>query len=556
MIKSIKLKFGKSPNLEAAPIPLTPVTVFVGPNNSGKSKILSEINDFCNGGLQKAGDVILDNIEYESSSKEEAEQKIQQITLNPRPSDAIHQGNIIIGKRGNRLQISRQNLQHKIENPNSDTLSYCGWYLRLYTLILDGKNRISLTNMQPVGDLKESPPSSFRVLFDDEIKRAEVRRIIYEAFESYLVMDPTNFQHLRINLAARAPNTEMEEKGIHGEAVRFHSEADPIENSSDGVKAFAGIIIEIIAGDPYVLLIDEPEAFLHPALSFKLGKEIATTTKGSAKRIFISTHSAKFVMGCIQSGVPVNIVRLTYRGGVPTARILPNEEILRLMRNPLLRSTGVLEGLFYEFVVITEADTDRAFYQEINERLLTQGPDSGIPNCLFINAQNKQTVQTIVTPLRELGIPAVGIVDIDVLKDGGTVWTRFLTSGSIPKAEHESLAILRKEIKDKFDATNKDMKREGGIELLSGSDKEATKNLFEKLAEYGLFVVPNGELESWLPNLGVPGHGPEWLIAVFEIMGENPESPSYLKPSNEDVWKFLGDIRSWLMDTGRKGIPT
>jgi hypothetical protein len=37
------------------------------------------------------------------------------------------------------------------------------------------------------------------------------------------------------------------------------------------------------------------------------------------------------------------------------------------MRNPLLRSTGVLSGLFYEFVIVTEADADRAFYQEIND---------------------------------------------------------------------------------------------------------------------------------------------------------------------------------------------
>src|SRR5207248_10030214 len=114
-------------------------------------------------------------------------------------------------------------------------------------------------------------------------------------------------------------------------------------------------------------------------------------------------------------GAPVNIIRLTYRGGVATARVLRNDDLLKLMRNPLLRSTGVLNGLFYEFVVVTESDSDRAFYQEINERLLRFNPELGIPNCLFLNAQNKQTVRSIIRPLRELGIPAAGIVDIDVL---------------------------------------------------------------------------------------------------------------------------------------------
>lgn len=42
------------------------------------------------------------------------------------------------------------------------------------------------------------------------------------------------------------------------------------------------------------------------------------------------------------------------------------------MQNPLLRSIGVFNALFYNAVVVTEADADRAFYQEINERLLKE----------------------------------------------------------------------------------------------------------------------------------------------------------------------------------------
>ena len=51
-------------------------------------------------------------------------------------------------------------------------------------------------------------------------------------------------------------------------------------------------------------------------------------------------------MGCIQSGSPLNIIRLTYKNGIPTSRLLPQDKILHLMRHPLLRSTGVLNGLF------------------------------------------------------------------------------------------------------------------------------------------------------------------------------------------------------------------
>lgn len=138
--------------------------------------------------------------------------------------------------------------------------------------------------------------------------------------------------------------------------------------------------------------------------------------------MFISTHSANFLMGCVQGKVPLNIVRLTFDGKSGTSRLLTKEQLTPLMRNPLLRSIGVLNALFYNYVVVTEADADRAFYQEINERLLAAGDPRGIEGCLFLNAQNKQTVWDIVKPLRELGIPCVGVVDIDILKEGGVVW--------------------------------------------------------------------------------------------------------------------------------------
>jgi hypothetical protein len=100
------------------------------------------------------------------------------------------------------------------------------------------------------------------------------------------------------------------------------------------------------------------------------------------------------------------------------------------------------------------------------------------------------------------------------------------------------------------------MKREGGVRILPDGDREAATNLLERLAEYGLFVVRNGELESWLPSLNAGGHGPGWLISVFQKMGEDPGHADYLKPANDDVWAFLGEIKHWLTIASRKGIPT
>lgn len=497
----------------------------------------------------------MDQITFAPLSLDEIGDAIDRITIRSLPGEEIPEGDIVIGSRNERKRVSKKWLLEVASNPNIDTSGFCTTFAKYMTLYLNGRNRIGLVDHQGAGDLQQDPISSFQVLFRDDAKRAELRRIVFEAFGVYLAIDPTNIGTLRLRLSGRPPINAVEERGLHAGAVEFHSKAILIDSASDGVKAFIGIMAEIIAGEPLVLLIDEPEAFLHPSLAFSLGREIATTTIGSKKRLFVSTHSPTFVMGCIQSSAPINIVRLTYRNQTPTARLLSSNTILKLMRNPLLRSTGVMSALFYESVVVTGSDADRAFYQEINERLLRFRPDWGIPNCLFLNAQNKQTVQVILRPLRELGIPGAGIVDIDILKEGGTVWSGFLDGGFVPEIEKQSLAVTRSAILKCLGQTGKNMKRDGGIDLLRGSDKEAAANLFDRLDDYGLFVVRGGEVECWLNHLGVKGHTPSWLVQVFEKMGERPESEDYVRPTGGDVWAFLSSVKGWLSNQQRKGIP-
>ena len=556
MIDTLSLKFGRAPGLPAETIHTTPVTVFVGPNNSGKSKVLAEIYQYCTTGRRNVSDVIVERVGFGVLSLQAAEARVRHVTLRPHVNETLLPDHVIVGKRGHRQHVPEQELIKSLTSANTRTRKFCQWYLAYNTLILDGQSRINLINEQTAGDLQQAPQTSFQTLFRDNTRRAEVRRIVHDAFNAYLVIDPTNLGTLRLRLSATEPASEVQERGIHDESVQFHEGALPIQEASDGIKAFSGMITEIIAGDPAILLIDEPEAFLHPALSFKLGKEIALASSGSDKRLFVSTHSPSFVMGCIQSGSPINIVRLTYRDGVATARLLASQELLTLMRNPLLRSTRVLDGLFYEFVVVTEADTDRAFYQEVNERLLRYKPEWGIPNCLFLNAQNKQTVPTVLKPLRNLGIPAVGVVDVDILKDGGLPWSKFLEGGFVPALERGALAVWRKSVNDKLKETGRDMKRDGGLSILQGESKEAAENLCDALRKYGLFVVKRGELESWLPELTAAGHGPSWLIDVFQKMGEDPEREEYLRPGIDDVWSFLAEVKQWLRNPARKGIPS
>lgn len=186
---------------------------------------------------------------------------------------------------------------------------------------------------------------------------------------------------------------------------------------------------------------------------------------------------------------------------------------------------------------------------------MSAGDKRGIPHTLFLNAQGKDTIPKIIEPLRRLGIPAAGIVDIDVLKEGGQKWTRQLKAAGVPDSEHQPFGTRRANVLASLQAEGAEFKRDGGVDLLSGQDREAADNLFRELARYGLFVVRRGEVEAWLSDLNVSRSKEVWLRSIFEKMGSDPASTDYVKPGADDVWDFIGEVKTWLSNPQRRGIP-
>ena len=321
MLSNIEFKFGRSSGAPHTTLEAMPLTVFVGPNNSGKSLVLRELHNYLHDGQSKENHQILSSIDFEPLPEDQVDDEIARLRLRPHWNESIVEGHVLIGTFGSRMQVPLEELSRSLRNPDASRSQFCSWYFRNKILFLDGAGRIHLINQKEAGDLQSAPENSFQALFGDDEKREAVRAILADAFGEFFVIDPTNLGLLRLRMSSVPPESPNLERGIDQAAVTFHASAIPIDEKSDGVKAFAGIVCEIMAGDPNVILIDEPEAFLHPTLSFKLGKQIALQTQGNNKKVFASTHSASFLRGCIQSGAPVNIVRLTYTNQVATARV-------------------------------------------------------------------------------------------------------------------------------------------------------------------------------------------------------------------------------------------
>jgi ABC-type cobalamin/Fe3+-siderophores transport system ATPase subunit len=123
MISTFRLKFGRSPGLPAEPVSATAVTVFVGPNNSGKSKVLSELERYCRPGQRNATDVILEDVEFAGLDADRASEAIERVKLAPLPTEGIVVGNVVVGARGARLQVPLSALRAVVQNPAHSSLA-------------------------------------------------------------------------------------------------------------------------------------------------------------------------------------------------------------------------------------------------------------------------------------------------------------------------------------------------------------------------------------------------------------------------------------------------
>ena len=568
MIKTLSLKFGATGNAPGLRLDPLRTTVFVGPNNSGKSLLLREIQSYIEGN-RSSTQKILGKIQPMYPDPATAETMLDSRISSSKSQTKLEKGNVLVqaidpSKPIPRyLQLSRVPMMefirsnwHAQESGADGTDAEDVWigvfshFVALFTIALDGKTRFTLAEPRDAGDLLLTPTNHLAALFTDDPARARVRDITADALGLFFTIDPTQLGKLKIRMSSRAPADTAEEQALDERAREFHAAATDIAELSDGIKAFTGIVSALISSDYRVILIDEPEAFLHPSLARKLGSVSAQLASERSANIFASTHSAHFLMGCIESGAPLNIVRLTYQGRKPTARVLLHEKLAILMKDPLLRSTRVLDALFHSSAVVCEGDRDRAFYEEINLRLAVAAKTS-VADGLFLNAQNKQTIHRVTQPLREMGIPAAAVVDFDILK--GQDLKRLLNACFVPSAEIHSLTILRGDLDAKLGETGE---RNWRISLLAGPDREACDSLLKQLRKFGIFVVPDGAVEAWLPSVVSGASKESWLVSVFDQMGSDPKAAGYVQPTEGDVWEFVSGIAKWVADPQRRGMPS
>lgn len=457
------------------------------------------------------------------------------------------------------------------------------WYaLGTSAALLDGHSRLRQIEPQRLRSFYKDPDNDPSVLLRDRYALDELRERVYQTFGFHLAIDFLDMENARFVAAEEPPAGR--EFTVSREALEYFQAATPLADMSDGVKSFVGIHAALAGRDYQLILIDEPEAFLHPPLVRRLGFDLTRMAAERGASIVAATHSAHFLMGCIEAGHDVGVIRLGYEDQIATARALPASELTAMMRKPLLRSTGVLSALFHRAAVVCEGDSDGAFYGEINERLRVQAegiaglapelPDgTWIRDAVFINAHSKASVPELMGALRRAGVPAAAIVDLDLLlddevlpdllKNAGASERRYKGLGQTRRdflelynqLVHSDMSALpedadaedKRRFKEQFKRKRGKLIKRGGVaNLPDAADQRALREFLGDLAAYGIFVPECGDLESWLPEISHDlGKGKHWLPTMFDRMGMLG-TDDYIAPGQGDVWAFVRKVATWI----------
>lgn len=595
MIKKITLKTGTE---------FTPgnINILVGPNNSGKSTFLKDISNTFRLGRNNHNNKVIEKIDVSLFSQDKASEyyylhgKKEVFDRYGRSVNAT-ENTLLFEDSNNNIREFNEHDFTQLLTAETNLDSRLNYVESMSTQILDGNTRLNTFSPQELKIRKNS-----NLVNRSNIQKLYNNRTLLEEFSSYVHESLGYFAEIlhgddskgEISLVDK-PLNESDRDSIAPDIIESLENGKLSNDVSDGIKAFVGILLELIAGEAETILIDEVEAFLHAPLARKLGVIISRIAVEQNKQVFVTTHNTNFIMGCIESHSDFNILRLTYEKDIPTSKIIKKEELREIVSSPLLRASRVFEGLFYKNVVVVEADSDRVFYEEINYRLNESEDPRKIEDCLFINARNKQTVGEITQLLRKFGIPTVSVIDYDFIKENGSDFTKYLSQNGIPTGLHrsiqdkktqiqafykkqeesaEKLLTIKKITQEFLNAptweASKDLKRKidkqlresnwktelkkEGINFLEGENKEVADSLIKELNTYGLFPVYVGEVECWLRTVDSSDHGDKWLIKKLQSMGQNISEGDYVKPDHGDVWDFIGQINEWLSNASRKGM--
>lgn len=542
------------------------INVIVGPNNSGKSRFLKELRDYLSG--DKRDVKILANLRYtfpndfyEFNESYKVESKMKQDlhgnwmlkVYTNKPDSGLDMTASLESYFTQNINLFggswRDHYTNIIARKNED--EFFKWLGALFFQYLGTEERLTICKTQRNYGMDSNSTnylSSFR--FNGELLE-DLASKVRTHFKKDIYLDiHTLGDRLVFRVGENFEYIRNKSVTNEDEANRLFSEKK-LDDQGDGLKSFVSTFLFLNFCNSDILLLDEPEAFLHPPLARQIGEMIGET-QNEHKSIFVATHSVEILKGILSKSSDVNVIRITQPEPFTNEVKVLDQTILNdILQNPLLRVSRVLEGIFCERVIITEAEADELVYQELIEKLF---PESGV---FFAHGQNKQTLNTIAELYQKIGIEYEIITDFDVLRVPSEFY-QFLLLMPLDESERQRLqnyaGKLRENINNSVDTnglTEEQVKSEQkkkrdevyhkqGVRYFEESYKRKIQKTLEKMKEFHLHILETGELETLLEDFDVNYQEKnKWIVEAINKISELKKEEF---DSDSLVYRFIAGI--------------
>ncbi|ASO22944.1 hypothetical protein AHOG_26725 [Actinoalloteichus hoggarensis] len=448
-----------------------------------------------------------------------------------------------------------------------------------YCLFLGAGGRLAMSNDSQMFNLRTDHPTlpAQRMYSDRTIERT-VSEATERAFGFPLSVNRYSGSEITLHVGnVSSPETMPPSE----EYLRELFELPLLRDQGDGVRAFIGMLLPIVTSQYPLVIIDEPEAFLHPPQAYLFGK-LLSEQRNNGTQIIIATHSEDIIKGVasVGSSENISISRITRANRGNSVSQIDTSALRQLFTDPLLKFYPVLGGLFSQGTILCESDSDCTYYRAI----LDSQPDvEGVKsaarkNVHFSYGNGLSRMARMADVLIAAGVPAAVIVDIDFLRDDADFSRLVTVMGGTPEhfkthrnvissvvsgwgskvnriAARARTAAAFDSSADKF-LSNSEIKeiqesvspvsgwrrlKADGVQILSGNSISSFRVIDQGLRELGIFVVPCGELERF--HKDVPSRNKaEWLRVVIET--ERFKSSTEARLLIDSVIDYIAEPRS------------
>ena len=528
-ISSVKFSDGTAINLEKDAI-----FVLTGPNNVGKSACLREIRDYLTHGSNLGP--VLSSLQIQISGDKDSFVKV--ILENSLKDDDDKYVKI----KRSAYRIDSVALDYEKSFVGSKPMD-------LFLAYMGASERLELARSTRRGDyLNNAPDEPLQWLEFDENAEEKICELFERAFGARLILNTLAGDSLRFHVGPRDGTNPPVSAKAYSEWI---SKIPTLDRQGDGIRSFTGTILSLLVHPRNIVLLDEPEVFLHAPQIRRLA-EVITKETSSDSQIVMATHSDHMVRSLLDSsGNRVVIARIIRNGNKNNVSILKSEQIIELWTDPILKTSDVLSSLFHDVAVLCEGDSDARFFGALLDATRTEQRDL---DARFYSFGGKDRIASVAASLRSIKTPLVAVVDIDILSDKAKFIKLFESlGGDKSKIEIDvkniliavnarrgtltgpELAIeldrisenakidieISKITRDKLTDLSRTssnwlrIKQDGYIGLVDAKTIQAYERVAAAAQAVGLLIVSEGELEGFCRQISRT-HKSEWLNEVLK----------------------------------------